>query len=57
MFLYKLFEREITLPVSEKLNAGSYEVDWNASGYPSGIYFYKLITEEFTNTKKMVLLR
>ena len=57
MFLYKLFEREITSPVSEKLIAGCYKVDWDASDYPSGVYFYKLETEEFTNTKKMVLLK
>ena len=47
MFLYKLFEREITSPVSEKLSAGSYEVDMNTTGYTSGVYFYKLMTEEF----------
>ena len=57
MFLYKLFEREITSPVSEKQSARSYEVDWNGTDYPSGVYFYKLDTEEFSNTKKMILLK
>ena len=57
MFLYKVFETEITSLVSEKQSARSYEVDWNGTDYPSGVYFYKLDTEEFSNTKKMILLK
>jgi hypothetical protein len=42
---------------------GSYEVTWNASNYPSGVYFYKLVigdnsnNEGFSTTKKMVLIK
>ena len=57
MIVYNILGKEIAVLVNEKLSAGSYEVDWNASDYPSGVYFYKLITEEFTNTRKMVLLK
>jgi hypothetical protein len=37
--------------------AGTYEVTWNASSYPSGIYFYELKTEKFSVTKKLMLVK
>jgi subtilisin family serine protease len=42
---------------SEELNAGSYNYDWNASNLTSGIYFYRLQTAEFVETKKMTLMK
>jgi photosystem II stability/assembly factor-like uncharacterized protein len=41
----------------EGLQPGTYEVEWDASNYPSGVYFYKLETEYFTQTKKLILLK
>lgn len=38
-------------------NPGSYEVKWDASKYSSGIYFYSIVTNEFIQTKKMVLVK
>lgn len=43
--------------VNEELTAGSYKVDFNASALSSGIYFYKLVTGQFTQTKKMTLIK
>jgi hypothetical protein len=57
IIIYNALGKEITTLVNEKLSAGSYEVNWNASGYPSGVYFYRLLTEEFADTRKMVLLK
>ena len=62
IIIYDILGKEVTTLVNEKLNAGSYEVVWpaptgNASTHPSGVYFYKLITDEYTDTKKMVLLK
>ena len=57
IIIYNALGKEVTTLVHEKLSAGSYIVDWDASDYPSGVYFYKLETEEFTNTKKMVLIK
>ncbi|MFC2093521.1 YCF48-related protein [Bacteroidota bacterium] len=57
LIIYNILGKEIATLVNEKLSVGSYEVNWNASEYPSGVYFYKLITEEFTNTRKMILLK
>lgn len=37
--------------------AGSVSINWDASAFSSGIYFYRLEAGEFTNTKKMVLLK
>ncbi|MCZ6702985.1 MAG: T9SS type A sorting domain-containing protein, partial [Ignavibacteria bacterium] len=43
--------------VNEEQPASSYEVEWNASNFPSGVYFYQLKTGSFVQTKKMMLLK
>ncbi|MEZ4688825.1 MAG: hypothetical protein R3A12_01045 [Ignavibacteria bacterium] len=43
--------------VNEKQTAGSYKVDFKAKGLPSGIYFYNLVVNGMSETKKMVLLK
>jgi hypothetical protein len=43
--------------INEFLKLGTYKVDWDATNYSSGTYFYKLETEKFTETKKMVLIK
>jgi hypothetical protein len=55
--VYDLLGKELVVLASEKLNAGTYQVDWNAGSYPSGVYFYKLVSNEFINVKKMVLVK
>jgi Secretion system C-terminal sorting domain len=49
--------REVTVLVNEVLTAGTYEADWNASVYTSGTYFYRLSSGDFSETKKMVLVK
>ena len=49
--------REGETLVNEKLSTGIYSVDWNASAYPSGVYFYRLQTGSFTETKRMTLIK
>jgi photosystem II stability/assembly factor-like uncharacterized protein len=49
--------KEVETLVNEKLKESSYQVDWNASQYPSGIYFYKLETENYSDVKKMILMK
>ncbi|MCX7832595.1 MAG: T9SS type A sorting domain-containing protein [Ignavibacteria bacterium] len=56
----KIFDalgKEIETIVNENHSPGTYEVEWNAGNNPSGIYFYKLISESFVETKKMILLK
>jgi photosystem II stability/assembly factor-like uncharacterized protein len=55
--VYDLLGREVATLVNEELKPGTYEVDWNAENYPSGVYFYKLNAGEFSETKKMVLVK
>jgi photosystem II stability/assembly factor-like uncharacterized protein len=41
----------------ERLKPGTYEVEFDGTNYPSGVYFYKLSSETFSDTKKMVLIK
>jgi hypothetical protein len=55
--IYDVLGREAATLVNEKLKPGTYEVDWNGNDYPSGVYFYKLISEDFSESKRMVLIK
>lgn len=49
--------REVTTLVNDNLDPGSYEVNFDASKLSSGVYFYKLTSGEFSDLKKMVLVK
>ena len=55
--VYDVLGREVATLVNEKQSPGNYEVTFNAVGLPSGIYFYKLKTDKFVKTQKMILLK
>jgi len=55
--VYDQLGREVATLVNEKLNPGSYEINWDATDYASGVYYYKLVSGSFTETKKMVLVK
>lgn len=55
--IYNSLGKEIQTLVNEELIAGEYEYKWNASGLQSGVYFYKLVTGNFSETKTMILLK
>jgi hypothetical protein len=55
--VYDVLGNEITILVNNKKPAGSYEIEWNASDLPSGIYFYQLHAGSYIETKKMILLK
>ena len=48
--------REVAELINSQMNAGNYNLMWNAATKASGIYFYRLTADNFTNTKKMTLL-
>ncbi len=49
--------REVATLVNEELKPGAYKTTWDASGMPSGVYFYRMRASDFVETKKLVLLR
>lgn len=55
--IYDVLGNEIATLVNERKTPGSYSVKWNASNFSSGIYFYKLIAGEFSETRRMLLLK
>lgn len=55
--VYNNVGQEISTLVNENLNSASYEVDWNASELNSGVYYYKISASDFTEVKKMILLK
>jgi hypothetical protein len=55
--VYDVLGREVATLVNEKLATGTYEREWDATGQPSGVYFYRLQSAGFTETKKLVLVR
>ncbi len=55
--IYNVLGKEVATLVNRQLQPGSYEVTWDASNFPSGVYFYKLQTENYSETKKMILLK
>lgn len=57
LVLYDILNKEILTMVNETKPAGDYVYDFNGSDLSSGVYFYKLETEGFTDMKKMILLK
>ena len=57
LIIYDVLGREVETLVNEQLAHGIYEVNWDATNYPSGLYYYKLITDEYVETKKMMLIK
>ena len=55
--IFDILGREIYSLVNEELNAGSYTVDWDATGFSGGIYFYRISAGNYTETKKMILAK
>jgi hypothetical protein len=43
--------------INKSLSAGNHLIDWNAINYPSGIYFYRISAGNFTDVKKMILVK
>ncbi len=57
LIIYDILGREIATLVDKQQKPGYYEVDWNAINNSSGIYFYRIRSGSFVETKKMLLLK
>ncbi len=55
--IYNLLGQEVVTLVNEVQTAGEHNVEWNAGGFASGVYFYQLKAGNFVVTKKLILLR
>jgi len=57
LFVYDVLGRQVALLIEQDMNPGSYEVKFDGKNYSSGVYFYKLTADEFSETKKMVIIK
>jgi hypothetical protein len=55
--IYDILGKEVKKVLHKEVAAGTHTVTWNASGTPSGIYFYRLTAGGFTQTRKLLLLK
>lgn len=55
--VYDVVGKQVEELVNSNFNAGTFEVTWNAANYSSGVYFYRLETEGFAETKQMILVK
>jgi beta-glucosidase len=55
--IYNIYGQKLETLLNEELNAGEHIYPWNASKYPSGVYFCRLDTRNFTSSGKMILLK
>ena len=55
--VYDVRGREVQTLVNERLNTGTYETRFDGSGLTSGVYFYRLMSGDFAETKRMLLIK
>jgi 5-hydroxyisourate hydrolase-like protein (transthyretin family) len=57
IIVYDVLGRTIAALVNEELKPGTYEIQFDGTNFSSGVYFYRMETQYFTEIKKMVLLK
>jgi hypothetical protein len=57
LVIYDLLGKEVAILLNEALRPGSYEVTFDGSGLAGGVYFYQLRAGDFTETRKMILIK
>ena len=55
--ILNILGEQVELLVNETKTGGTYEAVWNSSNLASGIYFYRIKSENFVSVKKMVLMK
>ncbi len=55
--IFDILGREIYNVINKELQAGEYRVSFNGKGLKSGVYFYRIQTEKFSSTRRMILLK
>ena len=55
--VYDALGAQVITPVNETLAPGTYEIQFDGTNYPSGVYFYELEAGDYVEVKKMILVR
>lgn len=55
--VYDVLGREVAVLVNQKKTTGRYEINFDGSKFPSGVYFYKLNAGQYSDSKKMILVK
>jgi hypothetical protein len=55
--VYNLLGQKVAILVSQKENAGSHQIEWDATGFASGVYYYHVVAGNYREVKKMILIR
>jgi hypothetical protein len=55
--IYNLLGQKVATLVNEQKQAGNHQVEWDASGFASGIYYYRIVGGKFQDVKKMILIK
>ena len=55
--VYDITGKEISVLIEGELKQGRFDADFDGSNFPSGVYFYRLQTNEFSSTRKMILIK
>lgn len=55
--VYDISGKELEVLVNEKLRTGTYHTEWNGANYSSGVYFYTMTAGDFTETKRILLVK
>ncbi|MFI5211321.1 MAG: S8 family serine peptidase [Ignavibacteria bacterium] len=57
LVIFDILGRKVASVINERLNPGKYAVSYDAGALSSGVYFYKLVTDNYTDTRKMLLVK
>jgi len=57
LVVYDILGREVAKLINEKLKPGTYELEFDGSNYASGVYFYQLLTNNYSETRRMLLIK
>jgi len=55
--IYNILGQHLTTLVFGKQAAGSYQIEWNADNYPSGVYYYRIKSGDYWDVKKMLVIK
>jgi len=55
--IYDITGKEVVTLLNNELSPGTYELNFDANNFPSGIYFYRLFSDDFVEVKKMILIK